>query len=110
MKSLYGIEQHRHGSTHRYRVKKKVDRLGECNKNKNKSARREVAPESLRRMSDGGPVVPDPMDLELKVLLVIGPTVSTDSTGGWALALLGALIGTNEPSIAPTTLGKPADA
>ena len=33
-----------------------------------------------------------------------------DSTGGWTLALLGAMIGTNEPSIAPTTVAKTANA
>ena len=46
-------------------------------------------------------MVPSPTDLELKVLL-LGPTLSMASTGGWTLALLGAMIGTNEPSIAPT--------
>ena len=30
--------------------------------------------------------------------------------GGWTLALIGVMIGTNEPSIAPTTLAKPANA
>ena len=49
----------------------------------------------------GSLVVLGPTDLELKVLLM-GPTLSTDSTGGWTLALLGCMIGTNEPSIAPT--------
>ena len=50
-------------------------------------------------MTGGGSlVVLGPTDLELKVLLM-GPTLST---GGWTLALLGCMIGTNEPSIAPT--------
>ena len=68
MKSLYWIEKQQHGSTHRNRVKKNVERLGECNKTKNKSARREVARESLRRMTDDGPVEPGP-DLELGLCL-----------------------------------------
>ena len=38
-----------------------------------------------------------------------GSTLSTVSWGGWTLALIGAVIGTNEPSIAPTTLAKPAN-
>ena len=66
---------------HRSRVKKKVNRLGECNKKKKKSARREVARESLRRMTDGGPVVPDPTDMELKVLVIGSDCV--DGFDGW---------------------------
>ena len=38
-----------------------------------------------------------------------GSTLSTVSWGRWTLALLGSMIGTNEPSIAPTTLAKPAN-
>ena len=37
-----------------------------------------------------------------------GSTLSTVSWGGWTLALIDVMIGTNEPSIAPTTLAKPA--
>ena len=39
-----------------------------------------------------------------------GSTLSTVSWGGWTLALIDVMIGTNEPSIAPTTLAKPANA
>ena len=39
-----------------------------------------------------------------------GSILSTVSLGGWTLALIGAVIGTNEPSIAPITLAKPANA
>ena len=39
-----------------------------------------------------------------------GSTLSTVSWGGWTLTLIGVMIGTDEPPIAPTTLAKPANA
>ena len=69
------------------RVGYKVHRLAECNKNKRKTneERWHVTP------FDRG-----------------GSALSTVSWGGWTLALIDVMIGTNEPSIAPTTLAKPA--
>ena len=69
-------------------VENKVDRLGECNQNKRNTneERWHVTP------YDGG------------------WSLSTGSWGGWTLALLGAMFGTNEPSIAPSNLAKPANA
>ncbi len=69
------------------RVEYKVHRLAENNKNKRKTNEEKwhVTP------YDGG------------------STLSTVSWGGWTLALLGSIIDTNEPSIAPTTLAKPAN-
>ena len=68
------------------RVGYKVHRLAECNKNKRKTneERWHVTP------FDGG----------------IDST--TVSWGRWTLALIDVMIGTNEPSIVPTTLAKPA--
>ena len=65
-----------------------TDRLAECNTNKRKTneERWHVMP------FDGGGG---------------GSTLSTVSWGGWTLALIDVIIGTNEPSIAPTTLAKP---
>ena len=72
------------------RVEYEVHRLAENNKNKRKTNEEKwhVPP------YDGGGG---------------GSTLSTVSWGGWTLALLGSMIGTNEPSIAPTTLAKPAN-
>ena len=67
------------------RVEYKVHRLAECKK---KNERREMARDAVCR----------------------GSTLSTVSWGGWTLALIGAVIGTNEPSIVPISLAKPANA
>ena len=50
-------------------------------------------------------------ELELNIKFTDWPnatkTKEKRTWGGWTLALIGAAIGTNEPSIAPTTLAKP---
>ena len=73
------------------RVEYKVHRLAECKKRKEKRTKRDGT--GCRMPGRGG-----------------GSTLSTVSWGGWTLALIGAVIGTNEPSIAPITLAKPANA
>ena len=67
----------------------KVHRLAECNKNKRKmnEERWHATP------CDGGGG---------------GSTLSTVSWGGWTLTLIGVMIGTKEPSIAPTTFSPAA--
>ena len=79
----------------RVRVGYKVHRLAECNKNKRKTneERWHVTPYDGGGGGEGG-----------------GSTLSTVSWGGWTLALVDVMIGTTEPSIAITTLAKPANA